>query len=147
MLPSQFQLIVYQRWRPRGHILKSLASKPQVLENCPVLGTRIALVFLPLKFCWKAPEAPQKIFKELFLFSSSGDRLKKILETFSFDFLFLENTCRMCPWSWPREDMSLALASEFFCVHGLGLEPCVLESTSGFYRFLSAFTCREINSI
>ena len=31
-----------QRWSPRGHILKSLAlaSKPQVLENCPVLGSR-----------------------------------------------------------------------------------------------------------
>ena len=38
-----------QRWSPRGrlwprgHILKSLASKPQVLENCPVLGSRTAL--------------------------------------------------------------------------------------------------------
>ena len=32
---------------PRGHILKSLtlalASKPQVLENCPVFGSRTAL--------------------------------------------------------------------------------------------------------
>ena len=60
----------YQRWsprgrpwpreRPRGHILKSLASKvksltlasrPQVLENWPVLGSRTALVFELLKFC------------------------------------------------------------------------------------------------
>ena len=32
-----------QRWSPRGHILKSLASKPQVLKNCPVLGWRTAL--------------------------------------------------------------------------------------------------------
>ena len=31
-----------QRWSPRGHILKSLASKPHVLENCPVLGSRTA---------------------------------------------------------------------------------------------------------
>ena len=33
------------RGRPRGHILKSLAlaSKPQVLENWPVLGSRTAL--------------------------------------------------------------------------------------------------------
>ena len=50
----------------------------------------------------------------------------------------------MCPWSlalaehscpWPREGLSseglsLALASDFFCVLGLGLEPCVLDSTS-----------------
>ena len=43
----------YQRWSPRGQILKSLAlaSKPEVLENCPVLGSRTALFFGPLKFC------------------------------------------------------------------------------------------------
>ena len=28
---------------------------------------------------------------------------------------------RVCPWPWPRK---------FFCVLGLGLEPCVLDSTS-----------------
>ena len=39
----------YWRWSPRGHNLKSLAlaSKPQVLENWPVLGSRTAL-FLEL---------------------------------------------------------------------------------------------------
>ena len=55
-------------------------------------------------------------------------------------FFFLENTCacvlglgleHSCPW--PRdclssERLSLALASDFFCVLGLGLEPCVLDS-------------------
>ena len=43
-----------QSWSPRGrpwsrrYILKSLAlaSKPQVLENCPVLGLRTALFFV-----------------------------------------------------------------------------------------------------
>ena len=57
-----------QRWSPRGrpwprgHILKSLAlaskvkflalaSRPQVLENWPVLGSRTALFFESLKFC------------------------------------------------------------------------------------------------
>ena len=48
---------------------------------------------------------------------------------------------RSCPW--PREVLSskrlslaLALASDFFCVLGLGLglEPCVLDSTSGNYN-------------
>ena len=49
----------YQRWSPRGHpwprghILKSLAlaSRPQVLENWPVLGSRTALFYELLKFC------------------------------------------------------------------------------------------------
>ena len=45
--------------------------------------------------------------------------------------LGLEHSC-----PWPREclsseRLSLALASDFFCVLGLGLEPCVLDSTSG----------------
>ena len=76
----------YQRWsprgRPRGHILKSLAlaSKTQVLENCSTLGSRTALFFKPLKFCWKAPETSQKICEDLFLFSTSRNRLKKIFE-------------------------------------------------------------------
>ena len=35
---------------------------------------------------------------------------------------------RLCPWPWPREGLSLA--SKFFCVLGIGLEPCVLNSTS-----------------
>ena len=46
--------------------------------------------------------------------------------------LGLEHSC-----PWPREclsseGLSLALASDFFCVLGLGLEPCVLDSTSDF---------------
>ena len=52
------------RGRPRGHIFKSLAlalaskvkslalaSRPQVLKNWPVLGSRTALFFELLKFC------------------------------------------------------------------------------------------------
>ena len=51
--------IEQQRWSPRGHILKSLAlaskvkslaSRPQVLENWPVLGSRTALFFELLKY-------------------------------------------------------------------------------------------------
>ena len=68
-----------QRWSPggrpcpRGHILKSLASKvkslaskPQVFKNWLVLGSRTALFFEPLKFCWKTPETSRKICKHLF---------------------------------------------------------------------------------
>ena len=106
----------------------ALASKPQVLENYPVFGSRTALFFESLKFCWKAPETLQKICEHLFLFSSSGNRLKKFFEDLFFEIarkkflktiFFLENTCfcvlglgleRIC--SWPRNFfVSLALAS------------------------------------
>ena len=64
----------YKRWsprgRPRGHILKSLASKPQVLKNCPVLSSRTALFFERLKFRWKTPETSRKNLRTPFLFSS-----------------------------------------------------------------------------
>ena len=40
-----------QRWSPRGHILKSLALKLQVLKNCPVLGSSTAVFLKSLKFC------------------------------------------------------------------------------------------------
>ena len=49
-----------ERWspqgRPRGHILKSLASKPQVLENCPVLDSKTAPFLNLLRFHWKTLE-------------------------------------------------------------------------------------------
>ena len=46
----------------------ALASKPQVLENCPVLSSRTAIFFESLKFCWKTPETSPKICKDLFVF-------------------------------------------------------------------------------
>ena len=130
-----------QRWSPRGHILKalaskvkSLASKPQVLENWPVLGSKTALIFELLKFCgvlkkmfgisfWNWNFA-WKIFVMTFFFWRALALVSLVLG------LGLEHSC-----SWPREclsseRLSLALASDFFCVLGLGLEPCVLDSTS-----------------
>ena len=60
------------RGRLRGHILKSLAlalaSKPQVLKNRPVLGSRTALFFEQLKFLWKTPETSRKNCEHLFCF-------------------------------------------------------------------------------
>ena len=110
-----------QRWSPRGHILKSLAlaskvkslalaSRPQVLENWPVLGSRTALFFELLKFCGA-------------LFFWRALALVSLVLGLGFE--------HSCPW--PRECLSsewlsLALASDFFCV--LGLEPCVLDFTS-----------------
>ena len=59
------------------------------------------------------------------------------VKTFFFFFFFGEHL-RLCPW--PREclsseRLSLALASDFFCV--LGLEPCVLDSTSALHVLTS----------
>ena len=48
--------------------VKFLGSKPQVLENCTVLGSRTALLFEALKFCWKTPETSRKTCEHLFCF-------------------------------------------------------------------------------
>ena len=156
---------IQQRWSPRerpwprGHILKSLALaskvkslalKPQVLENWPVLDSRTALFFEWLKFCrsaekffsrpffvesawkkflktffsWRLPE--KNFWRPFFL----GDCLKKIFEDL---FFVLENTFACVLGSWPWECLfseGLSLASYFVCVLGPGFEPCVLDSTS-----------------
>ena len=74
---------ICQRWSargrpwPRGHILKSSASKPQVLGlGLEALGPRKlpcprledSPIFEPLKFCWNTPETLRKICKYLFCF-------------------------------------------------------------------------------
>ena len=82
-----------------------------------------------------------------------GDRLKNFCEDLFFFFfgehlrfvslvlgLGLEHSC---PWpqeclSSERLSLALALASDFFCVLGLGLEPCVLDSTSANYAFFAS---------
>ena len=151
----------FQRWSslgrpwPRGHILKSLAlalaskvkslalaSRPQVLENWPVLGSRTALFFELLKLSEALEkffgkrffvEIAWKIFGKTFFFFF-GDRRKNFCD-------FWEHL-RLCPWPWPRAFLFLVsrvsvlgkavlgLGLVFFCVLGLGLDPCVLDSTS-----------------
>ena len=122
-----------------------LVSKPQVLKNCPVLGSRTALFFVPLKSCWKTLETLRKICKDLFLFSAIAN-LKKIFEDpffleiswktffcrspetiFSRPF-FMEDTCRLCPWTLALASKGtvfgravLGLGLGFFCVLSLGL--------------------------
>ena len=92
----------------------ALASRPQVLENWPVLGSRTALFFELLKFCGALEkffgkrvfvEIARKIFVKTFFFF-----LKNFCEDLFF--FFLESTLRLCPWS-------LALASS---IPVLGLE-------------------------
>ena len=83
----------FQRWSPRGrpwprgrsrgHILKSLAlalaSRPQVLENWPVLGSRTALFRGMLKFCGVL----EKFFGKRFLVEIAW---KIFVKTFFFFF-------------------------------------------------------------
>ena len=109
--------IAEQRWSSRGHILKSLAlaskvkslaSKPPVLENWPVLGSRTALFLETLKFC----KPLEKVFWRSFFLGKIlwtpffWDRLKK-----NFEDLFFWRTLAACvlgPWPWPRAFLSLA---------------------------------------
>ena len=49
----------------------------QVLENCPVLGSRTALFFEPLKFRWKTPETSRKICEHLFCFPQLEHRRRQ----------------------------------------------------------------------
>ena len=105
------------------------ASSPRKLA-CPRLED--STVFWIVKILWSA----WKIFWKTFF---CGDRLKNFCEDLFFFWralalvslvLGLEHSCL-----WPREclsseRLSLALASVFFCVLVLGLEPCVLDSTS-----------------
>ena len=135
----------------------ALASRPQVLENWPVLGSRTALFFELLKFCGAVEkffgkrffvEIARKIFVKTFFF------WRALALVFLALGLGLEHSC-----PWPQEvlsskRLSLALASDFFCVLDLGLEPCVLDFTSGtnilfnkqtkiynFSNFFSSGTC------
>ena len=83
-----------------------------------------------------------------FVFVSFGDRLKNFFEDLFFSFWSTFCACVLGPWPWPRAFLFLAsrgsalgraaLGLGFFCVVGLGLEPCVLDSTSDNYS--SVFT-------
>ena len=115
-----------QRWSPRGYILKSLASKLHVLENCPVLGSRTAVFLKSLKFC-RSYFVEKLVFWRFFDFVFLRTPEKKFLEDIIF--LFFGEHLRLCPC--PRKGLSskgLSLASDIFCV--LGLEPCALNPTS-----------------
>ena len=133
--------------RTHFEVLGLEASSPRKLP-CPRLEN--STIFELLKFCWKTPETSRKICKDLLCFPhveiawkkifEDLFRLKKSFKTFfwdrlkkNFEDLFSENTgvCVFGPWPWPREGLSLA--SKFFCVLGLSLEPCVLDSTSACY--------------
>ena len=136
----------YQRWSPRGrpgprgHILmslaskvKSLASKPQVLENCPALGSKTAIFFELLKFC----RSPKKIFENVFFLEIAWKDLfffffGRTLAPVSLVLgLGPEHSC-----SWPREGLSSkgqSLALDFFV--SLALASSIVFSTLPLFFF------------
>ena len=103
-----------------------------MLENATKLAENLRRPFLYLS----SGDRLKKVFEDLFF----GDRLKKNFEDFfgrtiaPVSLVFgLEH---FCPWlreGLSSEGLFLALTSDFFCVLGLGLEPCVLDCTSDFY--------------
>ena len=95
----------------------ALASRPQVLENWPVLGSRTALFFELLKFCGALEKFfGKRFFVEIFFFFGEHLRLCpwSLALASSIPVLGLESVCprKGCPWPWPRIFfVSLALAS------------------------------------
>ena len=102
-----------------------LASRPQVVENWPVLGSRTALFFELLKFkiFWKTFFCGDRLknFCEDLFFFFFGDRLKDFCEDLCF--FFLESTCACVLGRWPRAFLSLASRVSVLgkAVLGLGL--------------------------
>ena len=107
----------------------ALASRPQVLENWPVLGSRTALFFELLKFCVSLEKLFGKRFfveiaRKMFVKTFFGSALALVSLVLG---LGLEHS-----WPWPREclsleRLSLALASDFFV--SLALASSLVSST------------------
>ena len=107
--------------RTHFEVLRLWPRSLQIFENCLVLGQGQHYFLNHKNFVGKRQKPCGK-------FAFFGDRLKKFLMT-----IFLENTCACVLGPWLRAFLSLALASDVFCV--LGLESCVLDSASGDYDF------------
>ena len=142
-------------------------SSPRKLA-CPRLED--SSIFWNVKILWSAWKIVWKTFfrgdrvknfwEDLFFFFFLEIAWKILVKTFFFFFFFGEHLRfvslvlglgleHSCPW--PRECLSserlslaLALASDFFCVFGLGLEPCVLDSTSVMHKLLSHADCHAV---
>ena len=145
----------------------ALASKPHILENCPVLGSRTeaALFFEPLKVCWKTPETSRKICEDFFVILHWRSPEKKFFEAPFFwrlpekkflEIIFFWRTLapeslarglgleHSCPW--PQEDLSseglsLALASDFFV--SLALASNLVSSTPPLLAGITALSTEK----
>ena len=126
----------------------ALASKPANPRKCLVLGSRTAVFFDSMKmgqghdqFCFvskNAKELAKKILKAFIFFRRTPEFLEnlRIFEAKTYFFcwrtpkflerkpFFLEITSAFCPWSLRGSVLGRAV---------LGLEPYVLDSTSGFF--------------
>ena len=60
-----------------GQVL-GLGPKLQVLKNCSARGSRTALLFVPLKTCWKIPEISRKLCEDFFCVFRNWKSLEKI---------------------------------------------------------------------
>ena len=122
-------IVNHQRWSPRGrpreHILK-----PQVLENCPVLGSRKALFLNRWNFVGKRQKPCGKSAKNFFWFPQVHIAWKKIFEDLFCLKKFFEDLIFEIAWKkilktfffWRTlASVSLALVSRG-SVLGLGLE-------------------------
>ena len=136
----------------------TLSSKPQVLENCSVLGSRTALFFELLKFC----RLPEKNFKRCLLLENAR---KTFLKPFfiwrspekKFEDLFFLRTLALvslflglglehfCPW--PRLGLSsegLSLASDLFV--SLALVSSLVSSTPPLLLTVVIDVCQKLQS-
>ena len=119
----------WPRGRPRGQILKSLASKVKSLAlassprklACPRLEDstifwKVKILWSGWKIFWKAFFRGNRLknfvktFFFFFFFFFFGDRLKNFCEDLFF-FFFLESTCALCPWSLASSIPVLGLES------------------------------------
>ena len=130
--------------RTRFEVLGFEASSPRKLpcprlEDITIFWIVKILQIARKKFLMTFFEgSPKKNFWRPFYFWRSPEK-----NFWTPYFLFLENTCACVLGPWPRAFLSsasrgavLVLGSDFFCV--LGLEPCVLDFTSGAYRHTDA---------
>ena len=115
------------------------ASSPRKLL-CPRLED--STIFWTFEISLENARNLTKNLRTPFLFSSIGNCVKKIFEDLfrlkkSFeDLFFSENTCAcvLGPWPWPWAFLFLASRGSVLERAVLGLEPCVLDSTSAHYK-------------
>ena len=128
-------------------IVKILWSAWKIIWKTFFCGDRLKNFCEDLFFSWRSLE---KLLWRPFFFLEIAWKI--FVKTFFFFWralalvslvlgLGLEHSC-----PWPREclsseRLSLALASDFFCV--LGLEPCVLDSTSANYFRQSSVAVKQ----
>ena len=117
--------------------MKSLASRPQVLENWPVLGSRTALFFELLKFCGALEKFLRRPF---FFFFWRALGLVSLALASNIPILGLESVCprKGCPW--PRiffVSLASSLVSSTVADLGGGCIPSHQPKSNDFGRKIS----------